>query len=295
MSSPETEADDSAAMAAAMGFSGFGMQSRPSKKRRFNPRADASTTSAGPDLHNMPPKPPATAANSTPVGVPRPRSNLPLHPTQPAAVVPEDNAPPSTNADEGYSTDPDPPPAYVDTSRPVGAPSEADVPPTAEEAAAVRAEMDAVVAAGNATYARLPAHFEGGEESPTLDGQWLSRDQRHGFEPETVDATAGRGQGSISAVGGFFHAPESSGGLAGSSSPGSSSFRGGYGGPRGGRRGRGGGFGGRGGLERDGSTPWYDGYYDPAFNANPWAKLEASMCLESKRTWIERSSERQRV
>lgn len=65
---------DSAAIAAAMGFSSFGMQSHPNKKRRFNPRADAvvaaasssrgndRNASAGPALqHPLPQRPPPRA------------------------------------------------------------------------------------------------------------------------------------------------------------------------------------------------------------------------------------------
>lgn len=36
---------------------------------------------------------------------------------------------------------------------------------------------------------------------------------------------------------------------------------------------------------------WYVNYYDPAFNENPWAKLEADLGLSSKGTWLERSSQ----
>ncbi len=54
----DPDAANAAAMAAAMGFSGFGAQSRPSKKRRFNPRADAATTSTSAAV----PVPPELAA-----------------------------------------------------------------------------------------------------------------------------------------------------------------------------------------------------------------------------------------
>ncbi|KAF5024677.1 hypothetical protein F66182_3247 [Fusarium sp. NRRL 66182] len=46
------------ALMAQMGFSSFGATSPPSKRRRYNPRADAS----------LPPKPSATGANSTAIG-----------------------------------------------------------------------------------------------------------------------------------------------------------------------------------------------------------------------------------
>lgn len=54
------DAPDDALMA-QMGFSSFGATSPPSKRRRYNPRADAS-------LPPKPPQPSATGANSTALG-----------------------------------------------------------------------------------------------------------------------------------------------------------------------------------------------------------------------------------
>lgn len=72
---------DTSAMAAAMGFSGFGSQN-PTKKRKFNPNADAATSTL--------PKKPAgyssTGANTAPLGqrrpmtLPPPSSSLPQRP-----------------------------------------------------------------------------------------------------------------------------------------------------------------------------------------------------------------------
>ncbi|KAI5458572.1 hypothetical protein BGZ63DRAFT_406971 [Mariannaea sp. PMI_226] len=59
--------DDQALMAQAMGFSSFGAQ-HPNKKRRYNPRADASGFS-------LPPKPSFTGANSTALGSKPPASS----------------------------------------------------------------------------------------------------------------------------------------------------------------------------------------------------------------------------
>ncbi|KAG5976187.1 hypothetical protein E4U58_005810 [Claviceps cyperi] len=54
---PDTDADaEAAAMAQAMGFSSFGAQDRPSKKRRYNSATDARISMTG--------------SNSTPLGVP---------------------------------------------------------------------------------------------------------------------------------------------------------------------------------------------------------------------------------
>ncbi|KAM0264728.1 hypothetical protein ACHAQJ_000553 [Trichoderma viride] len=35
-----------------------------------------------------------------------------------------------------------------------------------------------------------------------------------------------------------------------------------------------------------GHTAWYEGYYDPASNENPWKRLEGSKSLQSLGTWI---------
>ena len=42
------------------------------------------------------------------------------------------------------------------------------------------------------------------------------------------------------------------------------------------------------GRGQDTGSPWYEGYYDPSSNENPWWKLEKSMGLESKGTWLRR-------
>jgi len=260
MSSPsDSDGDSAGAIAAAMGFSGFGQQARPSKKRRFNPRADAST-SADASSHaprpSHPSAPRPTAANTTPLGPPRPRpqqtSNLPLHPNPtapPAEDGPADDLPAQ---DEGYLTDPDPPPQYVDTSWPVGAPRPADKPPTADELREEQARIDAIVAAGDALYA-----------TSALDGQHGSR---HGFRPSVVGSTPGSGRGSVSGAAAGFH-------------PGSKPARG---------RGKGGALGGRVGQGSEGRE-WYVGYYDPSSNENPWARLEAALGLMSKGTWLART------
>ena len=36
--------------------------------------------------------------------------------------------------------------------------------------------------------------------------------------------------------------------------------------------------------------PWYEGYYDPSSNENPWARLEMAMDLPPKGTWIPRGN-----
>ncbi|KZZ98314.1 hypothetical protein AAL_02832 [Moelleriella libera RCEF 2490] len=62
-SAPEDE--EASAMAAAMGFSSFGAQDRPHKKRRYNAAADTVTCAA---VAGAAAVPPTTASNATPLG-----------------------------------------------------------------------------------------------------------------------------------------------------------------------------------------------------------------------------------
>ncbi len=83
MSGSDSDPDAAAAaMAAAMGFSAFGGADRPSKKRRFNPRADAVTavTAAAPAAAV---RPSGTGANQTPLG-----RQLPIQPREAAPQSP---------------------------------------------------------------------------------------------------------------------------------------------------------------------------------------------------------------
>jgi hypothetical protein len=41
---------------------------------------------------------------------------------------------------------------------------------------------------------------------------------------------------------------------------------------------------------RGGRKPWWEGYYDPTSNENPWEKLEQAMGLEPKGTWCPRTA-----
>ncbi|KAI9158605.1 hypothetical protein HJFPF1_06603 [Paramyrothecium foliicola] len=40
-----------------------------------------------------------------------------------------------------------------------------------------------------------------------------------------------------------------------------------------------------------GQAPWYDGYYDPSSNENPWRRLEDSLGLQSKGSWLSRDAQ----
>ncbi|ETS01500.1 hypothetical protein M419DRAFT_80992 [Trichoderma reesei RUT C-30] len=60
--------DEAAAMAQAMGFSSFGAQPRP-QKRKYNPHADAVTSSDSATAQRAAAKPSVTGSNSTPLGL----------------------------------------------------------------------------------------------------------------------------------------------------------------------------------------------------------------------------------
>lgn len=63
----DPDVDDEQAMAEALGFSSFGMQDRPQKKRRYNPHADAVIVDKP---ENPNPTKSSSGANSTPLGAP---------------------------------------------------------------------------------------------------------------------------------------------------------------------------------------------------------------------------------
>ncbi|KAJ4402235.1 hypothetical protein N0V82_010802 [Gnomoniopsis sp. IMI 355080] len=88
----EEDDPDAAAMAAAMGFSGFGSQ-RPAK-RKFNANADATISSSSPPREKKGGNVSKTGANNAPLGVRRP---LQLPPPTSSAVLP---ARPGENSEE---------------------------------------------------------------------------------------------------------------------------------------------------------------------------------------------------
>ncbi len=345
---------DSAAVAAAMGFSSFGAQAHPNKKRRFNPHADA--------VVGMPAeirRPPAATHPATiPAALPpRPTSSSPLHnQALHDASVPK-NKPQKTNADEidlddndddddegAYGSDDkdtaatsapedddEPGPQYIDTSRPIGEIRNHGLgtsPEEEEDPAVVQARMDAVIAAGNVTYgAALSASAAGLPSRPPppqpqqLDGSALSVDvhrrrdrnlqdpgyrlgDRHGFYPELIsDAhrgpfkfAGGRGGAAVTeAPGAAVDDEEASTMLPGTNGNGSNNgnedgiddssssraWSGAQSGHGWGRRQDSG--------QGQGRRPWWDGYYDPTSNENPWARLEATLGLPARGgSWLER-------
>ncbi|EPE07566.1 hypothetical protein F503_00288 [Ophiostoma piceae UAMH 11346] len=315
MADPETEPDvdvdelDSAAIAAAMGFSSFGSQAHPNKKRRFNPLADAVIDSPWdnrpPAARPGPPRPPTTSANSVPVRAtrapmslpppatlpPRPTSSLPLHPPEIST---------SANADEialDDDGDDEPGPQYIDTSRPIGEVRDHGLeggvgePQEGEDDATFHARMQAVVAAGNAKYGVTETATASRPDPQQLDGSVLSTGQlghrhhlaeggrlkdRHGFRADLVPGAAVVGSGDAfdedapAAADGEVDTDPTAAGL--------SQFGTGTDGNAGQPPQQGG----------HGQRDWWTGYYDPSSNENPWSRLESKLELPPRKgSWLE--------
>jgi hypothetical protein len=299
--SPErSEDEDANAMAAFMGFSAFGPQKPPTKRRKFNPTTDAFVE--GQELEKLDrggKKGAGSGGNMVPLGKMRflgekkgnedeieldldeeedaegPRyvdTSLPL-PVEaglrgghgghleeeegPRYVDTSLPAPADIERERGE----DEGPAYVDTS---------EVSP--EEAAEMQARIDAILA-------RIGSELDSPEDdgaitaSSTLPPPPPGLPQRPAFaassDTEFMQG-ASRGRAFSDAM--------------------STSSRGGRGrGRGGGGRGRGGG----GGRERgERNEKWYEDYYDPTFNENPWARLEKGKGLPSVGTWLENQPRR---
>ena len=292
---------DSAAIAAAMGFSSFGSQAHPNKKRRFNPLADAVIDSPWdnrpPAARPGPPRPPTTSANSVPVRATRapmalpPPSTLPLHPPEVSTTANTDEI---ALDDDGND---EPGPQYIDTSRPIGEIRDhglgggAGEPHGSEDDAAFHARIQAVVAAGNAKYGVTETAAPSRPDPQQLDGSVLSTDQlghrhhragegrlkdRHGFRADLVP-------GAVVAESGDALDEDAPAGADGEvdadpTAAGLSQF----------------------GTDADGNTSqppqdgghdqrdWGTGYYDPSSNENPWARLESKLGLPPRDdSWLE--------
>ncbi|KAJ2899440.1 hypothetical protein MKZ38_003055 [Zalerion maritima] len=191
----------------AMGFSSFG-QTRPNKKRRYNPQADQAVvdSAAGSISH---PEPSGSGANALP---------LPLHARA--------SAQPPGNPDEMSLEDGDGPAASTSGSTGGASMGGTSLPlPPASGLPARPAFTNIGSTIRGASFVGVP-------------------DQVHG------------------------------GGRGGRAGGGGGSSRG---------RGDSGSFSGRDHGSRN--PEWYIGYYDPASNENPWAKLEERMGLEPQGDW----------
>lgn len=240
------EVIDSSALAEAMGFSGFGTQRPPtSKKRKFNPHADAAVddTSDGNVNVNVAS---TTGANNAPLGQRR-KMRLP-----PPSAAGETDLGDFGREEEDKEDDdgnvPDDPAAaaaaddaarYMDTSRP----ARGYLP---EELAAIEAQgkIDAILGSGG--IPGLPAR----PPPPAAGGEAVSLSVGHRFGPPPPPPPPRQhGQRNNNR----HHRRPDEEGATGN------------------------------------KTPWWQGYYDPQTNQNPWEALEKKMGLAPRGTWLPRN------
>lgn len=201
---------DAAAMAQMMGFSAFGVQDRPQKKRRYNPLADAATEhqpSSKQQHHHQQHRQgnsrgaaSSTGSNATPLGATKRGAGgaASVHPPPPTTT---------TNTDE-ISLDDD---------------EEADVAGD-DAAVAAAAAVESTPIASLPRPAGLPER-----PAPGVGFVGMPPRRGHGELPE--------------------HTRD--------------------GGPSSGKA-------------------WYEDYYDPSSNENPWERLESSMGLSPRGSWLSR-------
>jgi len=276
-----SEDEDANDMAAFMGFSTFGSQKPATKKRKFNPTTDAFVE--GQELAKLDrggKKGSGSGGNNVPLGKMRvlggKRGNedeiqLDMDDEDEDLDGPrymDTSLPPPIEAalrgGNGEEVDEDEGPRYMDTSLP--APAEVDaVQVSPEEAAEMQARIDAILAS---IGSEPDPGLDDGEntETSTLPPPPPGLPQRPAFTATSdTEFMQGASRGRA-----FSDATSAS--------------------PRGGRgRGRGGG-----GVRERGerNEKWYEGYYDPTFNENPWAKLEKENGLPSIGTWLENQPRR---
>lgn len=289
--SPEVSEDEDAnAMAAFMGFSAFGSHKPPTKKRKFNPTTDAFVE--GQELAKLDrggKKGAGSGGNMIPLGKVRVLGEKKGNEDEIKLDLEQDedgdgprymdtSIPPPAEAglrkenvgdvEEGEG------PRYMDTSLPAPAdverergdeagPADVDtIQVSPDEAAEMQARIDAILARiGSDPDLGSAESGEATMGASTLPPPPPGLPQRPAFS-ETNDTAfmqgASRGRAFSDAT--------------------STSSRGGRG------RGRGGG----GGRERgERNEKWYEDYYDPTFNENPWARLEKEKGLHSIGTWLE--------
>jgi hypothetical protein len=272
-----SEDADANAMAAFMGFSAFGSQKPPMKKRKFNPTTDAFVE--GQELAKLDrggKKGSGSGGNNVPLGKIRVlgekkgnedeiRLDLDDEDDEGPRYMDTSLPPPieaALRGGSGEEAEEEEGPRYMDTSLPAPAELETnDVSP--EEAAEMQARIDAILASigsgpeptvdddATTEISTLPPHPPGLPQRPAFTAT---------HDTEFMQG-ASRGRAFSDAT--------------------STSSRGGRG------RGRGG----EGGRERgEYNEKWYEDYYDPTFNENPWARLEKEKGLPSvgtvRATWF---------
>lgn len=273
--------DDSAAMAAMMGFSDFGAQNNPSKKRKFNAATDAYIE--GNELEKIDrggKKGQGSGGNQIPLGKMRVigvkggegrnEKEIDLGDEEEEGVRDGngDAGDAAEDVNENGDGDENEGPRYVDTSAPPpifdeiegreharGQDDKPTDPAVEEERRKAQEQIDAILAAAST--------------NPSLDTNPPQttpvQTRPHALPERPVHNTMGF-------TGGAGAAMERGGGGAGSRSARSDAGSIASSRPPSGR----GNF----------NKKWYEGYYDPSFNENPWAKLEVERGLQAKGTWV---------
>jgi hypothetical protein len=287
--------DEADAMAAAMGFSSFGTQGPP-KKRKFNPKSDAFIE--GQDLEAVDKggkKGQGSGGNQIPLGRPR-QLGVPSQAPAEAATndeeiaLDDDDGPQYVDDDEG--------PRYLDTSRPPPAldglgknedeilldedeeeqgPGYVDtsLPPPNEAARAAQEKIDAILASTGGTVASVPGKQKQKAKKPqdTGLGAFMNALKTPVVAPPGSSIPPAPGTASIlqtPPVGSLPQRPP----------PPSPSIAGSAGGSMGRNQ--------NAGQRGQRNELWYVGYYDPSFNDNPWRGLEKENGLPEVGTWVER-------
>jgi hypothetical protein len=256
--------DDSAAMAQAMGFSSFGAQNP--NKRKYNPAVDnavvdspsAPTSLASRPIigHKKPKSTQASGSNFIPLGERR---------SVPATAM-------AVNGEEIALEDIDDQEEQAQWH--AGAPSlssSVQHQPSSLNGSAGNAIKSVPVVAA-ATTAEAKGHTEADEEDEDQDPepQYIDTSRPPTSLASTTTATVPTA--TIPAA-----TDQAATGTTRWNSDPSYSRRGSHGGAGGG---------GRGGLGRGGNHQWWNDYYDPAVNVNPWEKLEQKLGLNARGRWM---------
>ncbi|KAI9648216.1 hypothetical protein NHQ30_002848 [Ciborinia camelliae] len=242
--------DDSAAMAAMMGFSGFGNQNPLSKKRKFNAATDAFVEGA--ELEKIDrggKKGHGSGGNQIPLGKMRTIGVKAVETKNEEEIdLGDDEDGDGAGEDEG--------PRYLDTSAPppifdgieggehaLGQDGVSDDPAIVEERRKAQEQIDAILAAAPESSNKnisqpVSGHLHGLPERPVYNNM--------GF-------TGGGGNGRGVRSGGSDAAS-----MASSRPSGRGTF----------------------------NKTWYEEYYDRSFNENPWAELEQERGLEATGSWV---------
>ncbi|KFY53556.1 hypothetical protein V496_07494 [Pseudogymnoascus sp. VKM F-4515 (FW-2607)] len=288
--------DEADAMAAAMGFSSFGTQGPP-KKRKFNPKSDAFIE--GQDLESVDKggkKGQGSGGNQIPLGRPR-QFGVPSQASAGAAKNDEEIA---LDDDEGpqYVDEDDEGPRYLDTSRPPPVmdgmgknedeilldedednqgPGYVDtsLPPPNETAREAQEKIDAILSSTGSSAAPARPRQKQKAKKPQVGGlgAFISALKTPVVAPPASIIPPAPGTTPVlqtPAVASLPQRPPPPS-LSTVGSAGGSVGRSQNAGQRGQR-----------------NELWYIGYYDPSFNDNPWRGLEKENGLPEVGTWVER-------